>query len=244
MSNTIALAWLLSLMSKGWLCSIVERRIAADRVVHHHWLALSLHKLLLHLKLLELWFLHVVLRLEVLQVRHGLEGIVGLGYLSRPDRLVLGHLHLCHCERRRCLKRLVLLLVRELRLTTSMHIWSVYWCSHVLFTGSHCLLTDGTITRFAPERPIELGWIGKRLHVCVLMSGYWGVSLRNPCVVNSTTSNRRIHLVILLSRCTISHASPIELRLALHGHSFENVKLSRLVFHRPRTIDKLHLLVQ
>lgn len=62
----------------------------------------------LHL-VLEFRFLHLVLGLQVLKVRHCLESVIGLGHLRRPDGLILSHLHLRHCQGWSGLYRLVLL---------------------------------------------------------------------------------------------------------------------------------------
>lgn len=54
---------------------------------------------------------------------------------------------------------------------------------------------------------------------------------------------RQRHAVHLLP-IPVLHRAPVELRLTLHGHGFEQVQLIGLVLHRALSVDELDLLVE
>ena len=64
------------------------------------WVRAGCCHLQLHLHLLQLGSFHLVLSFEVLEVRHGLQRVVGLSDLGGPGvRVLVSHLHLGHGQR-------------------------------------------------------------------------------------------------------------------------------------------------
>ena len=132
----------------------------------------------LHLHLLQLGPFHLVLGFEVLEVRHGLQGVVGLSDLGGPGvRILVCHLHLGHGQRWRRSHWLSLVLhVDDMRLSGLDGVAGVA-CSHG-FGGP-----DRAVSRFTAERSIHLSWVIQRLHVGICLGRYR--MLRHSCLLLS-----------------------------------------------------------
>ena len=50
--------------------------------------------------------------------------------------------------------------------------------------------------------------------------------------------------MILRNKRVASHRGPVELRLALHGHRSEQVKVARLLLHVLLPVQELHLSIE